>query len=74
MGMSEAAKQIDLAEEYYTEAEVLAFMGITAKTMSWRRSASPKNVPPYIKLSATRFIYPKADFRKWLEKNKQNVR
>lgn len=71
--MSEA-KRIDLADDYYEEAEVLAFMGITAKTMAWRRSASPKNVPPYIKLSAHKFVYPKADFRRWLEKQKQNAR
>lgn len=58
------AKRIDLADEFYEEGEVLSFLGIKANTIAWRRSMN-KNCPPYIRLG-NRYVYPKEQFRKWL--------
>lgn len=65
--MKEAAARIDLADEFYEEPEVLAFMGIKQMTMRWRRCNAPGKVPPYIKLG-DRFVYPKKEFREFLMK------
>lgn len=62
--MSEAAKKIDIADDYYEEEEILPWLGIKAATLAWRRSMRTK-CPPYIKLG-NRYVYPKDLFQKWL--------
>lgn len=64
--MSEASRRIDIADDFYEEEEILSFLGIKAVTLGWRRSQGVK-CPPYIKLG-NRYVYPKAPFRDWLNK------
>lgn len=54
-----------LNDDYYTESEVLEFLGIAKATLKHRRSMG-RNHPPFVRLGK-KVVFPKKEFHAWLK-------
>lgn len=55
----------DILKNYYTEEEIMLFLGQKKSTLQKNRSLG-RNHPPFIKLGV-RILYPKKDFQEWVD-------